>query len=111
MTPIHYIELKSKDLASTKKFYGAAFGWTFTDFGERYIAFDKAGLDGGFEYTDQPIGNGVLVVLLDNDLVAAKERVIGAGGTISQDIFSFPGGERFQFLDPSGNELAVWREV
>ena len=111
MTPIHYVEFKSTDLAATKAFYSAAFGWRFVDYGPNYSAIEKAGIDGGFEWTDAPISNGALVVLYDNDLQAARDKVVAAGGTISVDIFSFPGGERFQFLDPSGNELAVWREI
>lgn len=111
MTPIHYVEFKSTDLTATKAFYGAAFGWTFTDYGPRYTAITKAGIDGGFEWTDSPVVNGALVILYDDDLPAAKAKVIKAGGKITVDIFSFPGGERFQFLDPSGNELGVWREV
>jgi predicted enzyme related to lactoylglutathione lyase len=111
MTPIHYVEFKSTDLTATKVFYGAAFGWTFTDYGPTYTAITKTGIDGGFEFTDQPIVNGALVILYDDDLLAAKDKVIEAGGTISVDIFSFPGGERFQFIDPSGNELAVWKEI
>lgn len=108
--PINYIEFKSTDLAATKTFYSAVFGWTFTDYGPTYVAFSDSGVAGGFEFTKEPIANGVLVVLHNKDLVAIKEKVIQAGGVISVDIFSFPGGKRFQFLDPSGNELAVWHE-
>ena len=106
--PINYIEFKSTDLAATKSFYSYVFGWTFTDYGPTYIAFSDSGVEGGFEFTKEPIANGVLVVLHDKDLIAIKEKVVHVGGTISVDIFSFPGGKRFQFLDPSGNELAVW---
>lgn len=108
---INYIEFKSTDLAATKEFYSTCFNWTFTDFGPNYSSFEGAGISGGFEFTEQEITNGVLVVIVDEDLPAAKKRIIEAGGKISVDIFSFPGGERFQFLDPSGSELSVWREV
>jgi len=110
-TPINYIEFKSTDLAATKTFYSSVFGWTFTDYGETYTAFTDSGVEGGFELTTQPIVNGVLVVLHHSDLEEIKVKVIQAGGKISVDIFSFPGGKRFQFLDPSGNELAVWHEL
>ncbi|KPM32923.1 Glyoxalase/bleomycin resistance protein/dioxygenase [Croceitalea dokdonensis DOKDO 023] len=106
--PINYIEFKSTDLDATKAFYSAVFGWTFTDYGATYTAFTDSGVEGGFEFTNEPIVNGVLVVLHHDQLEAVKENVLRAGGTISVDIFSFPGGKRFQFLDPSGNELAVW---
>lgn len=107
---INYIELKSTNLNKTKAFYTSCFNWDFTDYGETYIAFSNSGLQGGFEYTDDDIINGVLVVLYHENLSEIKAKIITNGGKISVDIFSFPGGERFQFLDPSGNELAVWTE-
>lgn len=86
------------------------FNWKFKDYGENYCSFyqQESGIDGGFEKTSQAIVNGALAVLYHNNLNKAKQSVIDAGGKISLDIFSFPGGKRFQFLDPSGNELAVW---
>lgn len=107
---INYIELKATNLEATKTFYSNAFGWQFTDYGDSYIAFESSGLQGGFEKTNQPIVNGALVVLYHNDLESIKSKLIQLGATISVDIFSFPGGKRFQFLDPSGNELAIWSE-
>jgi len=108
---INYIEFKAKDLTEIKTFYSTTFGWTFTDYGANYVAFSNSGLEGGFEKTEEEIVNGVLVVLFHHDLEFIKEKIIQSGGIITQDIFSFPGGQRFQFLDPSGNELAVWLEV
>lgn len=108
--PINYIELKSTDLAETKKFYSSAFGWTFTDYGPAYTAFSNSGIEGGFEFTEREIQNGILVVLHHEDLELIKEKLVGLGAKISVDIFSFPGGRRFHFLDPSGNELAIWSE-
>ena len=108
---INYIEFKSNDLAATKKFYSSCFGWKFTDYGPTYTSFVEAGIAGGFEFTQDKISNGVLVVLVHQDLPEIKNKIVEKGGSISKDIFSFPGGERFQFLDPSGNELSVWREV
>ena len=107
---INYIELKARDLEAVKEFYGKAFGWTFTDYGPDYVAFADAGLDGGFERSDAPVTNGALVILYHDNLEAAKEEVIRSGGKISADIFSFPGGRRFHFIDPAGNELAVWSD-
>ena len=108
---INYIELKSTNLELTKKFYSTCFNWTFTDYGPNYTAFSNSGLEGGFEFTKDKIVNGALVVLVHQNLDEIKVQIKKAGGKISVDTFSFPGGERFQFLDPSGNELAVWREV
>ncbi len=107
---INYIEFKAKDLEQTKEFYNKAFNWSFTDYGPDYIAFSESGIEGGFERSDDEIVNGVLVVLYHEDLPKVKEQVIQANGIITKDIFSFPGGSRFHFLDPSGNELAVWSE-
>ena len=107
---INYIEFKAHDLKAIKTFYSKAFGWKFTDYGDSYIAFEDSGLQGGFEKTSQPITNGVLVVLYHNNLEEIRERLIQLGATIAVDIFSFPGGKRFQFFDPSGNELAIWSE-
>ena len=107
---INYIEFKAKDLEATKEFYNKAFNWNFTDYGPDYIAFSESGLDGGFERSSDEIVNGALIVLYHEDLPKVKDQVIQAKGIISKDIFSFPGGERFHFLDPSGNELAVWSD-
>ena len=108
--PINYIEFKSTNLEETKHFYSEAFGWTFTDYGPTYTAFSDSGVEGGFEFTEETICNGALVVLHHENLEAVKEKVLDLGAKISVDIFSFPGGQRFQFLDPSGNELAIWSE-
>lgn len=107
---INYIEFKAQDLSAIKAFYNEAFAWIFTDYGPNYVAFAGSGLDGGFEKTEEEVINGSLVVLYHEDLVLAKDNVMRANGTITKDIFSFPGGHRFQFLDPSGNELAVWSD-
>lgn len=107
---INYVEFKAHDLERIKQFYHQAFGWTFTDYGPNYVAFADSGIEGGFEKTDEPIVNSVLVVLHHDNLESILQTVIAAGGSISKEVFSFPGGRRFQFLDPSGNELAVWCE-
>lgn len=108
---INYIEFKAKDLSKIKKFYSNCFNWNFTDYGPNYTSFENSGIAGGFELSQEKIVNGALIVLVHQDLHAIKANIIQNGGTIKVDIFSFPGGERFQFLDPSGNELAVWKEV
>ena len=109
-TLINYIEFKAKDLEKIKTFYSQAFGWSFTDYGPTYVAFSESGLEGGFEKTEEKIVNGVLIVLYHKDLNKILDRIIAVGGKISKEIFSFPGGRRFHFMDPSGNELAVWSE-
>ena len=109
-TPIDYIEFKSTDIKSTKVFYSSIFGWDFTDYGPNYTAFSESGVAGGFELTTAPIVNGALVVLYHNNLEEILEKVIKAGGMITKEIFGFPGGKRFHFTDPSGNELAIWSE-
>ncbi|WCO02944.1 VOC family protein [Psychroserpens ponticola] len=108
---INYIEFKTNDLEQIKAFYTSAFNWTFTDYGPTYTSFADSGISGGFEKTDDRITNGALIVLHYENLEEIKQKIITLGGEISVDIFSFPGGKRFQFLDPSGNELAVWCET
>ena len=107
---INYVEFKAKDLAVIKEFYTQAFGWSFQDYGPSYVAFSDSGLEGGFEKSDDKIVNGALVILYHDNLEEAKSKIIHAKGIISKDIYSFPGGRRFHFLDPAGNELAVWSD-
>lgn len=102
-----YVEFGATDLEATKQFYRDTFGWTFTDYGSEYTSFSDGRLSGGFT-RGRPVSRGALVVLYARDLDAAYERVKANGGRISQEVFEFPGGRRFHFLDPSGNELAVW---
>ena len=87
-----------------------AFGWRFVDYGPTYAAFDGAGLDGGLQGDAAAAPAKPLVILFARDLEAALAKVEAAGGTITAPIFSFPGGRRFHFRDPAGNELAVWSE-
>lgn len=107
---ISYIEFKAKDITHIKEFYNSVFGWKFTDYGDAYTSFSESGVYGGFEKTDEPITHGVLVVLYNEDLNAVIQAITKNGGEIVKDIFSFPGGRRFHFKDPSGNELAVWSD-
>lgn len=108
---IDYVELPATDMAAMKAFYGAAFGWTFEDWGTDYTAFSNAGLEGGFRPSDAPPPRGgALVILYADDLAAAERAVAEAGGQIT-DRHDFPGGRRFHFTDPSGNELAVWTKA
>ena len=107
---INYVELKAKNLEAVKEFYSKAFGWTFIDYGPDYTAFADTGLDGGFERSDAPVTNGALIILYHEDLEGKRDEIRSAKGKISKDIFSFPGGRRFHFIDPAGNELAVWSD-
>ena len=106
---IDYVELPGGDMPATKAFYGAAFGWTFTDYGPDYAAFSE-GVDGGFQAHQAEAVEKPLVILYAHDLEAIVVKVTAAGGVITRTIFSFPGGRRFHFADPAGNELAVWSE-
>ena len=94
-----------------KAFYTAVFGWSYVDYGPKYASITGAGVDGGFDADSgarKPSNQGALVVLYSEDLEATQEAVINGGGEITIPIFDFPGGRRFHFSDPSGNELAVW---
>jgi uncharacterized protein len=107
---IDYIEFPATDIARIKQFYIQVFGWKFTDYGPDYTSFEDGRLAGGFAKADQVTRGGVLVVIYAADLEAMEARIRAAGGTIVRAIFSFPGGRRFHFTDPSGNELSVWSE-
>lgn len=107
---IDYIEMPASDLPAQKAFYETVFGWQFTDYGPAYTSFAKAdaGVDGGFTTETQSGRPGVLVVLFSDHLEGTLDAVSRAGGRITRQIFDFPGGRRFHFHDPAGNELAVW---
>lgn len=107
---VDYVEFPGENLAAVKKFYEAAFGWSFTDYGPTYAAFD-AGVDGGFDADPEDAVTQPLVVLYARDLEAMETRVRAAGAEIVRAIYRFPGGRRFHFRDPSGNTLAVWSEA
>lgn len=110
---INYVEFAAKDLGSTEAFFQRVFGWDFTPYGTEYIAFSGSGLEGGFYQSDKMANvnfGSALVVIYSVNLERSLEEVQKAGGTICQDIFVFPGGRRFHFLEPSGNELAIWSD-
>jgi predicted enzyme related to lactoylglutathione lyase len=106
---IDYVEWPAGDLPALKQFYEQAFGWTFVDYGPAYAAMNE-GLDGGFNADAGDATAKPLVVLYAHDIEAMAAKVGAAGGVITRPIFDFPGGRRFHFTDPSGNELAVWSE-
>jgi uncharacterized protein len=108
---IDYIELPATDIAATKRFYVDAFGWKFTDYGPDYTSFEDGRLAGGFTKSGKVAKGGPLVVIYADNLEGVEAKVRQAGATIVKPIFSFPGGRRFHFSDPSGNELAVWSET
>ena len=107
---IDYIEFSVKSVPEAKRFYGSAFGWTFEDYGPDYASFADGRLSGGFQTAKSVRTGGPLVVIYAADLEGMEQRVKQAGGSIAKPIFSFPGGRRFHFTDPSGNELAVWSD-
>jgi uncharacterized protein len=111
---INYVGFPANDLDSTKAFFLKGGGWTFEDFGPDYTAFPGEGLDGGFFRADQASTKETcraLIVLSSKDLKSALVKVQDVGGMIDKPMFSFPGGRRFQFTEPSGNELAVWSDL
>jgi predicted enzyme related to lactoylglutathione lyase len=105
---IAYVELTATNLAQSKEFYAKAFGWGFTDYGPTYAAFENAGLDGGFQANAEEARPAPLVIVYATDLEAMLAKVQAAGAEIIIPIFAYPGGRRFHFRDPAGNELAVF---
>ena len=110
---INYVEFPAKDLDAVKAFFGAVFGWSFVDYGPDYSSFSDAGLDGGFyrsELTASTDNGGALVVFYSKNLEQTQAKIEDAGGSIVKPVFAFPGGRRFHFGDPNGNEYAVWSD-
>ncbi|MCA9277822.1 MAG: VOC family protein [Phycisphaeraceae bacterium] len=111
---INYVEFPSRDIPATKAFFTTVFGWSFTDYGPDYTSFENQGIaSGGFfasDHASQTSNGGALIVFYSNDLEATQAKIERAGGTIVRPTFSFPGGRRFHFTEPSGNEFAVWSD-
>jgi len=110
---IDYVEFPCRDFPATKEFFSRVFGWNYTDYSPSYSAFADAGIDGGFfasEQCSRTEQGSALIVFYSENLEETRDAVCSAGGQISQDTFSFPGGRRFHFIEPSGNEFAVWSD-
>lgn len=110
---LNYVELPATNIPSTKAFFTAVFGWEFEDYGPDYAAFSNEGLNGGFYQSELKslVNNGsALLVFYSNALESTLAKVANSGGTITTPPFDFPGGRRFHFTEPSGNEFAVWSE-
>lgn len=107
---IDYIEFPAHDAARAKAFYSDVFGWKFEDYGPTYTSFVDGRMAGGFQADGAAAVAKPLVVIYVTDLEIAVGAVERAGGKITKTIFPFPGGRRFHFADPEGNELAVWSD-
>jgi uncharacterized protein len=110
---INYVEFPASNLQATKSFFENVFNWSFIDYGPDYTAFSNQGIDGGFFKSPLKSSSekgAALVVLYSQDIEATQAKVEKAGGVIVKPLFSFPGGRRFHFLEPSCNELAVWSD-
>ena len=110
---LNYVEFPSSDLSATKRFFETAFGWEFQDYGSDYTSFLNEGLDGGFFKSDlcaRTENGSALLVFYSADLEETETQIKEAGGTIVRETISFPGGRRFHFAEPAGNEFAVWSD-
>lgn len=110
---LNYVEYAAVDLEATKSFFSTVFGWQFIDYGKDYTAFSDVNLDGGFyraNKTSISQQGGALLVFKTARIAQVQHDIELAGGVISKALFSFPGGHRFHFIEPSGNEFAVWSE-
>jgi uncharacterized protein len=106
MARLNYVELPVRDVPAAKTFYEQVFGWSLTQFAPTYAATISGDTDIGLQGDESEATTAPLPVIEVEDLEAALAAVTGAGAQIVRPIFAFPGGRRFQFLDPSGNELA-----
>ena len=110
---IDYIEVPSRDLAATKNFFSALFGWSFVDYGPEYASFDDGRMAGGFFTSEKTAGvdaGAPLVVFYQPELEKARAKVVELGGAITKEIFEFPGGRRFHFRERGGGEFAIWSD-
>jgi predicted enzyme related to lactoylglutathione lyase len=107
---IDYVEFRTTNMSETKRFYSGVFGWQFTDYGPDYTSFNDGRLSGGFWAASEVAAGGPLVVLYAANLEDIEAQIREYGGRIARETFEFPGGRRFHFVDPSGNELAVWTD-
>lgn len=107
---LDYLEFPAVNgtLDNMKAFYAGAFGWAFTDYGSGYSAFSE-GIDGGFDGSTE--STKILPVLFSENLEVTQRQVEELGGQVIRPIFLFPGGRRFHFIDPAGNEMAVWSDI
>ncbi|QYZ64811.1 MAG: glyoxalase [Gammaproteobacteria bacterium (ex Lamellibrachia satsuma)] len=111
---INYVEFPAKNIEATKQFFVTVFNWSFVDYGPEYTAFSDEGIDGGFfksNLSSSTENGSALVVFYSNEIEKTQAKIQEAGGTVVKPIFSFPGGRRFHFCDPSGNEYAVWSDT
>lgn len=111
---IDYVEFPAADIKATQAFFTKVFGWSFEDYGPDYTAFMNAGLTGGFYKSNlksSTLDGSALIVFYSNNLEQTQSKIMEAGGKIIKEIFSFPGGRRFHFSDPNGNEFAVWSDL
>ena len=111
---INYVEFPAKDIEATKTFFSSVFEWSFIDYAPDYVAFSNQGIDGGFFKSDLSMStdNGSALIVFDsNALEKTQSKIKNAGGKIIKPIFYFPGGRRFHFSDPNGNEFAVWSDI
>lgn len=110
---LNYVEFAAKDLESTKAFFSKVFGWSFVDYGSEYIAFSNEGLDGGFfkaDLSSKTSNGGALLIFYSAEIKTTLDKIEAHGGKVIRPIYDFPGGCRFHFVEPSGNEFAVWSE-
>ena len=111
---INYVEFPATDIEAAKLFFNSVFGWEFIDYGPEYTAFSNQGLDGGFFKSNLSASTekgSALIVFYSTELENTQSKIEDSGGKIIKPIFSFPGGRRFHFADPNGNEYAVWSEL
>lgn len=107
---VDYLEFQATNIEETKRFFLEVFGWEFTDYGPEYTSYTDGRLAGGFALAPEVSTGGPLVVLYAANLEEIEAKITESGGLIVRETYEFPGGRRFHFTDPSGNELAVWSD-
>lgn len=111
---IAFIECPAPDIEKLEKekaFYSAVFGWSYTDWGNDYADTKDSGIGSGINADPAHRSRHTMPVIYTKNLEAMRDKIAAANGTVTRDIFSYPGGRRFHALDPAGNEIAVCSDV
>ena len=110
---IDLVEFPASSAAEAKvvtEFFSSVFGWKFKEWDKTYFDSHDSGVVAGVNGSSTKEQTMPLTVIYADDLEATMAKVTKAGGKVTHEISSFPGGRRFAFADPAGNQLAVWSD-
>lgn len=103
----NFIELPTQDLTASQTFFENVFGMDMTGFGPTYACTLTGDVDIGLQADAFEATKAPLPVIQVENLESTLSAVNATGARVTKPIFSFPGGRRFHFIEPGGNELAA----